>query len=113
MKEIGDMKLYTFEEVLDEHIGKPGTEERDSFEKSVEESVQAYKLGEAIRKARIEQHLTQSQLGERIGVKKAQISRLERGNIMSLLTMGKIFRALGVKTASVDFGGNIGKIALW
>ena len=60
MKEIGDMKLYTFEEVLDEHIGKPGTEERDSFEKSVEESVQAYKLGEAIRKARIEQHLTQS-----------------------------------------------------
>ena len=44
MKQLGDMKLYNFEELLDEYFGKIGTLERDKFESTVDESVQAYKL---------------------------------------------------------------------
>ena len=42
-------------------------------------NVNAYIVGEAIRKARLAQNLTQEQLGEHIGVQRAQISKLEKG----------------------------------
>ncbi len=109
---MGKMKLTPFEEVLDNHYGKIGTPKRDEFEARVTEAVNAYQLGEAIKNARLQQNLTQEQLGERIGVKKAQISRLERGYSISLPTMSRVFRALGVATASLDLG-MAGKVALW
>ena len=51
MKKVGDMKLYSFEELLEEDYGKIGTPERDAFESSVDEAVQAYRVGEAIKQA--------------------------------------------------------------
>ena len=66
----------------------------------------------SIKKARIEQNLTQEQLGERIGVKRAQISRLERGYSITIPTMRRVFKALGVVTATIDLG-IAGKVALW
>ncbi len=112
MEQVGKFKLYSMEEVLDEHFGPMGTPERDAHETRVAEAVHAYNIGEAIRKARIEQNLTQEELGERIGVKKSQISRLEKGNSITIPTMSKVFRALGIMTATVDLG-KIGKVALW
>ena len=106
------MKLIPFEQHLDECIGKVGTPERDAFEVEVAEAVHAYEIGEAIKKARLEQNLTQEELGERIGVKRAQISRLEKGSSITIPTMSRVFRALGVATASLDLGP-IGKVALW
>lgn len=44
MKEIGGIKLYDFEEILDEDYGPRGTPKRDEFERRVDESVRAYKL---------------------------------------------------------------------
>ena len=105
--------MYSSEEVLDKHFGKVGTPHRDEFERSVASSVHAYKLGEAIKKARLEQNLTQEQLGERVGVQRAQISRLEKGYSISIPTISRVFQALGVTTATLDLGGTIGKIALW
>ena len=99
--------------LLDKHFGKVGTPRRDDFERSVAESVHAYKLGEAIKKARLQQNLTQEQLGERIGVQRAQISRLEKGYSISLPTMSRVFQALGVTTATLDLGETVGKVALW
>ncbi len=51
-----------------------------------------------IQMARKERNLTQQQLGELIGVKKAQISRLENntGNI-TIETILKVFNALEAK----------------
>jgi ribosome-binding protein aMBF1 (putative translation factor) len=106
------MKLTPLDEVLDEHFGKVGTARRDAFENDVDEALHAYRLGEAIKKARLEQNLTQEELGERIGVKRAQISRLERGYSITIPTMRRVFRALGVKTATIDLG-IAGKVALW
>lgn len=112
MEQIGNMKLYSLEEVKDEVLGKIGTPVRDEHERRVEAALHAYRIGEAIKKARIEQNLTQEELGERIGVKRAQISRLEKGYSISIPTMSRVFRALGVPTASIDLG-KIGKVALW
>ena len=42
-------------------------------------NVNAYIVGEAIRKVRLAKSLTQERLGERIGVQRAQISKLEKG----------------------------------
>lgn len=49
MIQVGDMKFIDFEETLDRDLGPVGTSKRDKFERSVDESVHAYKLGEAIK----------------------------------------------------------------
>ena len=104
--------MYSSEEVLDKHFGKVGSPRRDEFEKSVAASVRAYELGEAIKQARLQQNLTQEELGKRIGVQRAQISRLERGYSISIPTMSRVFQALGVASATLDLG-TAGKVALW
>lgn len=112
MKQVGNMKLYSLEEVTDELIGQKGTPERDDFDCKVEEALHAYRIGEAIKNARLKQNLTQAELGERIGVQKAQISRMERGYSISIPTMSRVFKALGIATATLDLGVG-GKVALW
>lgn len=109
---MAQMNLTPLDDVLDKHFGKVGTPKRDAFESDVDGALHAYRLGEAIKKARIEQNLTQEQLGERIGVKRAQISRLERGYSITIPTMRRVFKALGVVTATIDLG-IAGKVALW
>lgn len=38
MEQVGDMKFYTFEEILDEDLDKTGTPERNVFERCVDEA---------------------------------------------------------------------------
>lgn len=106
------MKTYTFDEVKDELLGKVGTSERDEHERKVAEAVNAFRLGEVVRERRLDQNLTQEELGRRMGVKKSQISKLERGDDMSLCSMRRVFRALGVESATLDLGA-AGKVTLW
>jgi hypothetical protein len=47
------MKTYSLEEMIDKHIGKPGTPNRDAFENELRLDL----LGEAIKQARKERHL--------------------------------------------------------
>lgn len=107
------MKLIPADSVKDELWGKRGTPEREAMERQLREDVYAYFLGEAIRKARLAQNLTQEELGERIGVQRSQISKLEKGtSVITLPTMSRVFRALGIATATLDLG-IAGKVALW
>ena len=53
------MKLIPFEEVLDRHYGSIGTPKRDKFEAESAEAVHAYEIVELIKKASLEQKLTQ------------------------------------------------------
>ena len=106
------MNLTPFEDVLDNFYGKIGTPKRDEHERKVEEALHAYRIGEAIKKMRTEQHLTQEELGERVGVQKAQISKMERGYSISIPSMSRVFKALGIGTATLDLGVG-GKVALW
>ncbi|MDE6380493.1 MAG: helix-turn-helix domain-containing protein [Muribaculaceae bacterium] len=106
------LRLIPFEEIEDRRLGKIGTPRRDAFEARLNEELETYHIGEAIKKTRIEQNLTQEELGQRIGVKKAQISKIERGHNISITSLGRIFKALGIKSASLDLG-SVGKVALW
>lgn len=112
MRQVGNMKLYDFDEILDEMVGPAGTPERDEFDRKVDESVHAWHMGEAIKNERIRQNLTQEELGQRVGVKKSQISRLEKGHSITIPTLSRVFKALGVTTATLDLGA-AGKVALW
>lgn len=106
------MNLHSFDDYKDELFGKIGTPERDEVEAQLKEEVENYFVGETIRQTRIAQKLTQEQLGEKIGVQRAQISKFEKGKSISLSSMRRVFKALGITTATLDLG-NAGKIALW
>ena len=105
-------KFYTEEELLDEFVGEVGTPKRDEFEAKLQQEVRDYEIGEAIRQTRKKQGLTQEQLGERMGVKKSQISRLESGKSITYDSIRRVFQALGSKSAWIDLG-DLGRVALW
>lgn len=110
---MAQMKLMPVDDKKDQLWGKRGTPEREAMESQLKEEVNAYFVGEAIRKVRLAQNLTQEELGERIGVHRAQISKLEKGkSVITLPTMSRVFQALGIVTATLDLG-IAGKIALW
>ncbi|RYY43150.1 MAG: XRE family transcriptional regulator [Chitinophagaceae bacterium] len=88
------LKTVSIDAMLDKHIGSVGTAKRDSFESELKLEL----LGEAIRKARTEQNLTQEQLGKLVGVQKAQISKLENNVTNARFdTILKVFNALHAK----------------
>jgi len=105
------MKFYTHDEMLDKHIGKKGTSARDNFDADVEAAL----IGASIKEARKASKLTQSQLGERVGVQAAQISKIESGRNLTIATIVKVLKALdltaefsmrGVDVAPVMLGAN-------
>lgn len=106
------MNLHSFDDYVDELFGKVGTPERDAMEAQLKEEAENYFIGDAIRKARLKQNLTQEQLGERIGVQRAQISKFEKGKNITLSSLKKIFKALGETTGTLMLGGGR-KVALW
>lgn len=103
------LKLYSLEEITDKHIGKKGTKKRDAFENELRLDL----LGEAIKQARKERNLTQEELGELVGVQKAQISKLEHSLTDARLeTILKVFKALNAKiNFSIELLENRIKIA--
>ena len=88
------MKTYTLEEITDKHIGKIGTPKRDEFENELRLDL----LGQTIKNVRKERNLTQEQLGNLVGVKKAQISKIENNLTDARFdTILKVFKALNAK----------------
>ena len=80
-----------FDDLEDKYFGKPGTPERDQYEFELNMEM----IGEKIKQLRLEKHLTQTQLGELIGVKRSQISKLEKGNHSATVsTIMKVFHAM-------------------
>ena len=88
------MKTYSLEEVTDHFVGKIGTQKRDSFENELKLDL----LGQTIKKIIKDRNLTQEQLGELVGVKKAQISKIENSLTDARFeTILKVFTALNAK----------------
>ena len=88
------IKSYSLEEVTDKYIGKRGTPKREAFE----EELRLDLLGNAIKQARKERNLTQEELGRLVGVKKAQISKIENSLTDARFeTIIKVFKALNAK----------------
>lgn len=90
-------KTVSLDSMLDKHIGELGTEKREIFEHELRIDL----LGQAIKQARKERKLTQEQLGELVGVQKAQISKLENSTKNARFeTILKVFDSLG---ATINF----------
>lgn len=88
------LETVSLDTMIDNHIGKSGTPKREVFENELRIEL----LGHAIKQARKERKLTQGQLGELVGVQKAQISKLEHSITNARLeTILKVFDALGAK----------------
>ncbi len=108
MEKSRKLKIYTLDQAKDKHLGKIGTEKRDNFEYELKMEI----LGEMIKQARKERHLTQSELGKLIGVQKSQISRIERNT--KNVTLETILRVFGALKAKVNFNVELldGEISL-
>lgn len=97
MKKENKMKTVSLDDMIDKHVGKIGSPERDAFEYELNIEL----IGHAIKQARKERNLTQEDLGKLVGVQKAQISKIENSTKNARLdTILKIFKALG---ATVNF----------
>ncbi len=89
-------KTVSIDSLIDKHIGKHGTEKRENFEQELKIDL----LGQAIKQARQQRKLTQEQLGELVGVQKAQISKIENSvKNARFETILKVFEALGAKVS--------------
>jgi HTH-type transcriptional regulator / antitoxin HipB len=100
------IKSYSLAEMKDKYIGKAGTPDRDKYEYELRMDV----LGRMIKAARQERNLTQEQLGELVGVQKAQISKLESSaNSATIDTVLKVFKAL---KADIHFNVTLEKKSL-
>jgi len=86
------MKFYTNDEMLDKYIGAEGSPERESFNADVEAAL----IGASIKNVRKAKNLTQAQLGERVGVQAAQISKIENGRNVTITTIIRVLKALGL-----------------
>lgn len=86
--------LTDFRELEDELVGKRGTPQRDQYEFELKLEV----LGEQLKQLRKARNLTQDELGRKLGVQKAQISKLESNSTnVTIGTFLKILAALGAK----------------
>ncbi|WP_026711796.1 helix-turn-helix domain-containing protein [Flavobacterium filum] len=87
-------KTVSLDTMIDKHIGKRGTKKREAFENELRIDL----LGQAIKQARQERNMTQEELGELVGVQKAQISKIENSvKNARFETIMKVFEALGAK----------------
>ncbi|MBU3677971.1 MAG: helix-turn-helix transcriptional regulator [Chitinophagaceae bacterium] len=88
------MKTISLDSLIDEHIGQRGEPKREAFEQELRIDL----LGHAIKMARKKRKMTQAQLGELVGVQKAQISKIENSIKNARIdTMLKLFEALAVR----------------
>ena len=87
------MNAKEFDEVLDEQIGIKGTQRRSNYENELNAAL----FGLSMQESRKAMGMTQTQLGEMIGVKRAHISKIENGTSnLTLQTMTRIASALGL-----------------
>jgi len=91
------MKTIGLSELKNKSLGEIGTSKRDQYEYELRVEL----LSEQIKTLRKEQNLTQEQLGQLVGVQRAQISKLE--NNTSNVTIGTILKVFNALKAIVSF----------
>ncbi len=90
------MNCSNLNELLNVEFGNVGTAEREEFDKETE----AFCLAQTLKEERKRAGLTQEELAEKIGTKKAYISRIENGKAdIQLGTLFRIFEGLGKRVS--------------
>ena len=76
-------------------------------------NVHINKIGSLIRDERIRRSITQEELGMKVGVRKAQISKIESGKSLTTKTIIKVVEALGLSaTIKLTNSQNINKCVI-
>jgi HTH-type transcriptional regulator/antitoxin HipB len=89
-----DCKSKSLSQYKDETLGEIGTKGRDAFELELKMEI----IQDLIKETRKKRNLSQQQLGDLIGVNKAQISKIEKGYSNTTISMiSKVFSALNAK----------------
>ena len=89
-----DIKVQTFEDLLNHKYGTKGTPQRDDFHARAK----AYYICEMLKEERKKAKMTQTQLAERADMKKEVISRIENGKIdVQLSTFLRVIEGLGLQ----------------
>ena len=90
------MNCTSLDELIGVEYGPKGTPERDEFDAETQE----FCVAQTLREERIRAGLTQQQLADMVGTKKAYISRVETGKQnLNLTTLFRLFDCLGKKVA--------------
>jgi HTH-type transcriptional regulator/antitoxin HipB len=85
------LHTVAFNDLEDTFFGAPGTPDRTEYDAALELAM----IPSAIKAYRQQHNLTQAELGERVGVQKAQISELEHNASNATLdTLRKVFGAM-------------------
>ncbi len=84
-------------ELKDKTLGKVGSPKRDKYERELKLEI----IAEQIKQLREEKKLTQAQLGDLIGVQRAQVSKLE--NSTTNITLGTIIKVFDALDAQLSF----------
>lgn len=86
-------ETHSANEELDTKYGKPGTDSREQFNAEA----MAYYYGELIKEIRKERKLTQQELADLVGKKRAYIAKIEQGKTdLQLSNFIRIIDALGL-----------------
>lgn len=86
--------LHSFDDIMDAQFGKPGTPERENFNREAK----AYCIGQIIFEARKKEKITQEALAKQIGINKSYISKIENGLVDPSTTLFlRILSALGLR----------------
>jgi DNA-binding XRE family transcriptional regulator/phage-related protein len=88
---------HKLEKLIEEHIGARGTKNRSVFE---QQSFN-YVLGQQVKEVRKKRALSQVELGNLVGVQKAQISKIENGK--NQLRIDTLFNVLSALNADLQF----------
>ena len=89
-------QIGSFDEILDAKYGKIGSKQREDFHKEA----YAYCVGEMIKDARKQEHVTQEALAELVGTNKSYISSIEKGLVEP--GAGLFLRIMGALGLRVD-----------
>ena len=85
------LHTVAFNDLEDELFGAPDTADREEYDAALELAM----IPSTIKAYRLQHNLTQAELGERVGVQKAQISKLERNvSNVTLDTLRKVLAAM-------------------
>jgi HTH-type transcriptional regulator/antitoxin HipB len=85
------LHTVAFNDLEDELFGAPSTADRAEYDATLELAM----IPSTIKAYRLQHNLTQAELGERVGVQKAQISKLERNaSSVTLDMLRKVFAAI-------------------
>jgi len=91
------MKGIRLNELIQKSYGKIGDPKRNEFEQELRIEL----IREEIKKLRIENNLTQEELGKMIGVQRAHISKLE--NNSQNVTIGTLMKVFNALNAQINF----------